>query len=100
MGSCPSLRFSICLPDIIFVMKTRLPLFVILVLVLLLFLGISLPVSAAPYTQGFATATPGPDGRILYIVQQDDSCSGVALKHGISVVQLRQFNTRLDEDCT
>jgi hypothetical protein len=81
-------------------MKTRLPLFVVFVLVLLLFLGISLPVSAAPYTQGFATATPGPDGRILYIVQAEDTCSGVALKHGISVVQLRQFNTRLDEDCT
>lgn len=81
-------------------MKTRLPLLLILVIVLLLFLGISLPVSAAPYTQGFVTATPGPDGRILYIVVAEDTCSGVALKHGISVVQLRQFNTRLDENCT
>ena len=86
--------------DIIFLMKTRLPLFITLAIVLLLFLGISLPVAAAPYTQGFVTATPGPDGRILYIVQENDNCSGVALKHGISVVQLRQFNTRLDENCT
>src|SRR5215212_9658242 len=81
-------------------MKTRLPLFITLAIVLLLFLGISLPVAAAPYAQGFVTATPGPDGRILYIVQENDNCSGVALKHGISVVQLRQFNTRLDENCT
>jgi LysM repeat protein len=41
-----------------------------------------------------------PDGRIIYIVQQGDTCSGVALKHGISVQQLRQFNSRLDENCT
>ena len=73
---------------------------VILLFALLLFVGISLPVSAAPLTQGFVTATPQPDGRILYFVQEGDSCSSVALKHGIGVAQLRQFNTRLDQDCT
>jgi murein DD-endopeptidase MepM/ murein hydrolase activator NlpD len=81
-------------------MKTRLSLIVLSVIVLLLFLGISLPVAAAPVAQGFQTATPQPDGRILYFVVEGDSCSGVAFKHGISVVQLRQFNTRLDENCT
>lgn len=81
-------------------MKTRLPFIVLLVIVLLLFLGISLPVSAAPPAQGFVTATPNPDGRILYFVQEGDTCSLVALKHGIGMVQLRQFNTRLDENCT
>lgn len=81
-------------------MKTRLPLIGIFILVILLGLGISLPVSAAPVAQGFITATPGPDGRILYIVVEDDSCIIVALKHGIGVQQLRQFNTRLDENCT
>ncbi len=54
---------------------------------------------AAPDAQ-FVTATPGPDGRILYIVVEGDSCLQVALLHGITVQQLRQFNTRLDEDCT
>ncbi len=81
-------------------MKTRLPLILLFVFSLLLTLGISLPVAAAPNAQGFVTATPMPDGRILYFVQEGDTCSGVALKHGISVAQLRQFNSRLDENCT
>lgn len=81
-------------------MKTQLPLILLFVFILLLALGISLPVSAAPNAQGFVTSTPMPDGRILYTVQENDTCSGIALKHGISVQQLRQFNSRLDENCT
>src|SRR5574339_111707 len=81
-------------------MKTRLSLIVFLVLILLILLGVSLPVAAAPVAQGFLTATPMPDGRILYFVVEGDSCSSVAFKHGITVTQLRQFNTRLDENCT
>ena len=72
----------------------------IFILVFLFVLGMSLPVLAAPLAQGFVTATPGPDGRILYIVAENDTCSSVALLHGIGVAQLRQFNTRLDEACT
>lgn len=81
-------------------MKTRFPYIVLLIFILLLFLGFSLPAAAAPLTQGFQTATPQPDGRILYTVQEGDTCSSVALKHGIGMTQLRQFNTRLDQDCT
>ena len=84
-------------------MKIRFALFVCLIVVILLFLSISLPLSgasAAPYAQGFVTATPGPDGRILYTVVEGDNCGQVALLHGITVTQLRQFNARLDEDCT
>jgi murein DD-endopeptidase MepM/ murein hydrolase activator NlpD len=81
-------------------MKTRLPLIAIFIFVILLVLGMSLPVSAAPVAQGFVTATPGPDGRILYIVVENDTCLSVAILHGIGVPQLRQFNTRLDESCT
>ena len=65
-------------------------------------MGATLPASnanAAPKAQ-FVTATPGPDGRILYIVVAGDTCSSVALLHGIGVPQLRQLNTRLDENCT
>src|SRR6266508_6795783 len=80
-------------------MKTRLQFILFLLVVLLLFLGISLPVGAAP-SQGFLTATPMPDGRILYIVKEGDTCSSVALIHGIGVAQLRQYNSRLDQDCT
>lgn len=81
-------------------MKTRLTFIIVFVFIILLFLGISLPVAAAPLSQGFLTATPQPDGRILYLVVEGDTCSSVALKHGIGVTQLRQFNTRLDENCT
>jgi LysM repeat protein len=81
-------------------MKTRLPFIIVSLGIILLLLGISLPVAAAPSAQGFVTNTPQPDGRILYIVQDGDTCSLVALKHGIGIAQLRQFNTRLDENCT
>ncbi|HSB01063.1 MAG TPA: LysM domain-containing protein, partial [Anaerolineales bacterium] len=77
-------------------------LFISLIIVSLLVLGIGLPLrgaNAAPEAQ-FVTATPGPDGRILYTVVAGDSCLQVALLHGITVQQLRQFNNRLDADCT
>ncbi len=84
-------------------MKVRFVLFIILIIVLLLFIGMALPEStanAAPHMQGFVTATPGPDGRILYVVVAGDSCLQVAFLHGITLPQLRQLNTRLDENCT
>ena len=81
-------------------MKTRLPFIIVFILIVLLLMGISLPVAAAPSAQGFVTNTPQPDGRVLYNVQEGDTCSLVALKHGIGIAQLRQFNTRLDENCT
>jgi len=46
------------------------------------------------------SATPGPDGRILYTVVSGDTCLQVALLHGITETQLRQFNSRLDQDCS
>lgn len=83
-------------------MKAHFPLILCLTTFLFFFLTILLPfggAQAAPQAQ-FITATPGPDGRILYIVVEGDSCLQVALLHGITVQQLRQFNTRLDENCT
>jgi len=70
---------------------------------ILLLLGIILPLGgagAAPQVQGFVTATPGPDGRILYTVVTGDNCGQVALLHGITIPQLRQLNSRLDQDCS
>ncbi|HSG44124.1 MAG TPA: LysM peptidoglycan-binding domain-containing protein [Anaerolineales bacterium] len=84
-------------------MKLRITLFLSLFLIALLAIGIVLPANnafAAPDLQEFITATPGPDGRITYIVQEGDNCSSVALNHGITVTVLRQYNTRLDENCT
>lgn len=76
--------------------------FLIPVVGLSLMAGLILPanaVDAAPQAQ-FVTATPGADGRILYTVVDGDSCLIVAFNHGITVPQLRQLNTRLDENCT
>jgi murein DD-endopeptidase MepM/ murein hydrolase activator NlpD len=83
-------------------MNVRAAFFLFLTAILLLLLVVAMPfdaVIASPQVQ-FLTATPGPDGRITYTVVEGDSCLQVALLHGITVQQLRQFNTRLDEDCT
>src|SRR5258706_13750517 len=84
-------------------MKTRTAFIISFLFLIILMIGVARPmngVNAAPPAQGFVTATPGADGRILYTVIAGDSCSSVAFKHGITVQQLRQYNTRLDESCT
>lgn len=84
-------------------MKLRIAFLLSLSLIGLLLITIAPPSNAAfaaPKLQGFVTATPGPDGRIMYFVADGDNCSSVALAHGITVTVLRQFNTRLDENCT
>jgi len=84
-------------------MKIRSAFFIIFFLFAILLIGLALPansVTAAPPKQGFVTSTAGPDGRILYTVVAGDNCSSVAFQHGITVQQIRQYNTRLDESCT
>lgn len=84
-------------------MKIRSAFFIIIFFFAVLVVGLALPANsanAAPPAQGFVTSTPGPDGRILYTVVEGDNCSSVAFLHGITVQQLRQYNTRLDENCT
>jgi len=81
-------------------MKKQITFFASVLILILLFIGMTLPAAAAPNAQGFVTNTPGPDGRIIYIVVEGDSCLQIALNHGITEAQLRQFNTRLDAACT
>ncbi len=81
-------------------MKKQIALFGIVFILAILFVGLALPAAAAPNAQGYATNTAEPDGRIMYIVVEGDSCSKVTLLYGITESQLRQFNTRLDPDCT
>lgn len=84
-------------------MKIRSAFFIIFFLFAILLIGLALPAhsaNAAPPKQGFVTSTAGPDGRILYTVVAGDNCSSVAFQHGITVQQIRQYNTRLDESCT
>lgn len=74
--------------------------FILFLLVTLLLIGVWLPVNASPTVQQFPTATPGADGRILYIVQAGDNCFRVAALNSITIEQLRQLNSKLDENCT
>lgn len=52
------------------------------------------PVSAAPLQQPtpFPTPTPGPDGRILYTVQDGDTLFRIAAISGVSVDEIRALN--------
>jgi hypothetical protein len=75
--------------------------FILFTLMSLLLLGLWLPANAAPNMQQTdPTATPGADGRILYIVKAGDNCFRVAALHSISVEQLRLLNKTLDANCT
>ncbi len=48
---------------------------------------------AAPlYQIPIYTPTPGPDGRIIYIVKANDTLLGIALTFGITVDELRELN--------
>jgi len=74
---------------------------ILLLLVSLILIGLWLPANAAPAFQaGIPTPTAGADGRILYIVQPGDSCYRVAAINGITVEQLRAFNSKIDANCT
>lgn len=75
-------------------------LLILFMLLSLLLFGLWLPAGAAPNLQQYVTPTPGADGRIIYFVQAGDNCFRVAALHGITVDQLRQLNSKLDENCT
>lgn len=67
----------------------------------LLLLSIVLTAQASGQRQvtQFATPTPGPDGRIIWIVQAGQTCSYISLLTGVPQDQLRALN-RLDQNCT
>src|SRR5512140_2411039 len=70
-----------------------------LVITLLLLASSALTVQASENLQNFVTPTPGPDGRIIYIVQEGQNCTIIQNITGIPISQLRALN-RLDENCT
>ncbi len=47
----------------------------------------------------YATPTPDADGRILYVVQENDNCLGISLLTGVDINTLRTQNN-LDEACS
>ncbi len=67
--------------------------------VLLFYLATAVQGSAAPEAQltSFPTPTAGPDGRIIYIVQEGDSLWRISAVTGVPLDELRQLNN-LAED--
>jgi hypothetical protein len=67
----------------------------------LMALVLFLPANAsAPQPQAaINTPTPGPDGRIIYIVKENDTCISIALTMGISEQSLRELNNLEGDAC-
>ncbi len=61
---------------------------------------VAYPVAADSQPQVvYQTPTARPDGRIIYIVQSNDTCTSIYLKTGATIDQLRSLN-KLDQNCT
>ena len=72
----------------------------LLVSITLVWLSNSHPILAAPLPQltPFLTPTPGPDGRILYKVQQGDTLLRISLIAGVSLDELRGLNNLVGDN--
>ena len=70
------------------------------IVLLLTILVVAVPTLAAPAPQytAIASPTPGPDGRIIYIVQEGDTLWRIAAITGISLDELRRLNNLAAED--
>lgn len=80
--------------------KRKTVLFITLIGLLVLIFTLSIPNRPAPQAQIiYATPTADSDGRILYTVQDQDTCLGVALKNNITLDQLLALNN-LNDQCT
>jgi hypothetical protein len=63
-------------------------------------MSLSVPAAASPEPQiAYFTPTPRPDGRIIYIVKENDTCIRIALLHKISEEQLRNLNNLRGANC-
>lgn len=81
-------------------MKTRALLFTSIILIILGLAWISPAVQAAPGDPqaAYPSPTPGPDGRIIYIVKAGDTCSKIEILYGVTENYLRATN-QLDATC-
>jgi hypothetical protein len=66
----------------------------------LMILAMAIPTMAAPEPQytPIATPTPGPDGRIIYIVQAGDTLWRISAITGVPLDELRRLNDLADDD--
>jgi len=78
------------------------PLFSALVLLVLILSAalLAAPVQANPAAQiYYYTPTPGLDGRIIYVIKDNDTCISISLTNNISMDQMRLLNPSLNADC-
>jgi len=54
--------------------------------------------SAQPQGPQFATPTPGPDGKIIWVVESGQTCTQISLLTNVPIEVLRALN-KLDESC-
>ena len=81
-------------------MKTKPVLAILLFLTGLVLLWSQIPAAASTIPQvAYPSPTPGPDGRIIYIVKAGETCTQISLLYGVSVEYIRTTNL-LDENCT
>jgi LysM repeat protein len=81
-------------------MKNKFVLMVMLFLGGVLLLWSQIPVAASRSDQvAFPSPTPGPDGRIIYIVKAGETCTQLSLLYGVSLEYIRTTNN-LDANCT
>ncbi|MBE3117922.1 MAG: LysM peptidoglycan-binding domain-containing protein [Candidatus Atribacteria bacterium] len=82
-------------------MKTKALLLISVFLIILGLAWISSGVQAAPgeLQVAYPSPTPGPDGRIIYIVKAGDNCERISLMYGVSLDSLRTTN-QLDANCS
>jgi hypothetical protein len=66
----------------------------------LIIMVMSFPAMAAPEPQytPIASPTPGPDGRIIYIVQEGDTLWRISAITGVSLDELRRLNNLTESD--
>lgn len=81
-------------------MKTKSVLMIFLIIAGLWLLWSQIPVAASPAGQvAFPSPTPGPDGKIIYIVKAGETCDQISLLYGVPVEYIRTTNL-LDQNCT
>jgi hypothetical protein len=82
--------------------QSKLQIGIILGFLILVILSTGIPVAAAPVLQltPFLTPTPGPDGRIIYIVQPNDTLLRISLIAGISIDEIRGLNNLVGDSIT
>jgi len=82
-------------------MRTKAILLISVFLIILGLAWVSSGVQAAPgeLQAAYPSPTPGPDGRIIYIVRAGDTCEQITLMYNVSLDYLRGTN-QLDANCS